>query len=321
LRLRRIAATGLVIGALLGMAGTFMSSASWRGLAWGIDGTALVVACALLTVHHFRRGNDLAAAGFLVFVAGETLIVSGPAITLEAGRPSFAAGVALWAASLVLVGVSNIVPRLMTAIQFAGAILFAIVAVRIFMGADVTPLSQPLPFFAYPFLAATLLGWAWVHARSDRVEKGGLCGFPSGWIVPGLKDPATFFQHVHLVLPPGALLVLEECWMADDVREFVKAATVEPQARLESGTLWPRSRMHWLNPTSETLSGLSALALNHASPEVCEHIYAVHEGRLVLIWTDAFFDPLLISSEIPAESVAAFGRAVQLQPEKWEGHL
>ena len=91
LRLRQIAAIGLVAGGLLGMAGTFTSSASWRGLAWGVDGTALVVAGALLTVHHFRRGNGLAAAGFLVFVAGETLILSGAAMALDASAPSFAA--------------------------------------------------------------------------------------------------------------------------------------------------------------------------------------------------------------------------------------
>src|SRR5215211_4139125 len=62
-RLRLITAIGLVIGAVLGMAGTFAPSASLRGLAWGVDGTALVVASALLAVHHFHRGNDLAAAG------------------------------------------------------------------------------------------------------------------------------------------------------------------------------------------------------------------------------------------------------------------
>ena len=37
-RLRRIAAAGLVVGAILGMAGTFAPSASLRGLAWGVDG-------------------------------------------------------------------------------------------------------------------------------------------------------------------------------------------------------------------------------------------------------------------------------------------
>lgn len=33
-------------------------------------------------------------------------------------------------------------------------------------GACADPLSQPLPFFAYPFPAAALFGWAWVHYRN-----------------------------------------------------------------------------------------------------------------------------------------------------------
>src|SRR4051794_2399630 len=112
LRLRVVAATGLVIGAVLGMAGTFAPSASLRGLAWGIDGTALIISAALLTVHHLRRGNDLAAAGFLVFAVGETLLVSGAAATLEASTPSFGAGAALWAAGLILVSWSGTMPLL-----------------------------------------------------------------------------------------------------------------------------------------------------------------------------------------------------------------
>ena len=58
---RIVAAPALVIGAVLGMAGTFTSSAGLRGLAWGIDGTALVVASAVLVVHHVRQGHDLLA--------------------------------------------------------------------------------------------------------------------------------------------------------------------------------------------------------------------------------------------------------------------
>jgi hypothetical protein len=163
--LRLIAAVGLVTGAVLGVAGAFAPSASWRGLAWALDGTALVVATALLTIHYARRGNDLAAAGFLVFVAGETLIVSGSAMTLEASAPSFAAGMALWAASLALVGVSNIMPPVIKGLGWLASILFSVAAVQILTGAALTPLSQPLPFFAYPIFAATLLGWAWVHYR------------------------------------------------------------------------------------------------------------------------------------------------------------
>jgi hypothetical protein len=164
-RERLIAAIGLVTGAILGVAGTFAPSASWRGLAWGVDGTALVVAAAVLAVHHSRRGNILAAAGFLIFVAGEALVLSGTAMSLEASAPSFAAGVALWAASLTLVGAANTMPVWLRLVGFVAALLFGVVAVRIFMGAELTPLSEPLPFFAYPLLAATLLGWAWVHYR------------------------------------------------------------------------------------------------------------------------------------------------------------
>jgi hypothetical protein len=165
-RLRLLAPSALVIGAVLGLAGTFAPSPSFRGIAWGLDGVALIVAGAMLTIHHFRRGNDLAAAGFLVFVVAEGLILSGAAMDLVASVPSFAAGVGLWAASLALVSASGVMPPLVRGVGFVACILFTVVAVQIFSGQVLTPLSQPLPFFAYPFLAATLLGWAWVHYRN-----------------------------------------------------------------------------------------------------------------------------------------------------------
>jgi hypothetical protein len=164
-RLRLIAAGGLVLGAVLGMAGTFAPSASLRGLAWGLDGTALIVATALLTIHHFRQGNDAVAAGFLIFVVGEAVILSSAAMDLAASAPSFAAGVALWAASLALVSAFSTMPAVIRVVGFIASLLFAAVAAQIFLGRALTPLSQPLPFFAYPFLVATLCGWAWVHYR------------------------------------------------------------------------------------------------------------------------------------------------------------
>jgi hypothetical protein len=164
--LRLIAPSGLVIGAVLGMAGTFVPSASLRGLLWGLDGIALIVATALLTVHHFRRGNDVVAAGFLVFVVGETLILAGAAMDLVASAPVFAAGVGLWAASLILISAPNFMPSWVRVVAVIAALLFAVVAVQLFIGNSLTPLSQPLPFFAYPFLAVTLFGWAWVHYRN-----------------------------------------------------------------------------------------------------------------------------------------------------------
>jgi hypothetical protein len=165
MRSRLIVSAGLVIGAVLGMAGTFVPSASLRGLLWGLDGIALIVATALLTIFHSRRGNDVVAAGFLTFVVAEALVVSCAAMDFANTGPVFAAGTGLWAASLVLVSTPKVMPSWVRVVAFVAALLFAVVALHLFMGHALTPLSQPLPFFAYPFLVVTLLGWAWAHYR------------------------------------------------------------------------------------------------------------------------------------------------------------
>ena len=156
-----IAPVCLVIGALLGLAGSFAPSPALRGLAWGIDGVALTVAAALLAVHFLGRGNQLIAAGFLVFIAGQALVLSGSAMSLEASAPSFAAGAGLWAAALVLISAPSVMPRPVRALGCLAAVLFGATALQIFFGRALTPLSKPLPFFAYPVFVLTLFGWAW----------------------------------------------------------------------------------------------------------------------------------------------------------------
>lgn len=164
-RLRIIAACGLVAGAVLGLAGTF-APPPMRGLAWGLDGIALVVASALLTLYHFRQGQELVAAGFLVFAVGQGLIVSGAAMDPADTVSSFAAGAGLWAAGLTLISVPRVLPFLVRILGLIAAVLFAIFAIQVFSGHPLTALSIPLPIFVYPFLAVTLLCWAWVYFRA-----------------------------------------------------------------------------------------------------------------------------------------------------------
>jgi hypothetical protein len=156
-----LASVGLAVGGVLGLAGTFAPSASLRGLAWGIDGLALVMASALLAVLHFRKGHDIVASGFLVFAIGQGLIVSGAAMELAASIPSFGAGIGLWAVGLSLISVPKVFPLLVRFLGLVAAAMLAVTALRIFGGAPILPTSSPLPFFAYPFLVATLFGWIW----------------------------------------------------------------------------------------------------------------------------------------------------------------
>jgi hypothetical protein len=163
---RLVSSAGLVIGSVLGMAGTFVPSAQLRGLLWGLDGVVLTVAASLLAIHHLRKGNDVIAAGFLVFVLGQTLVLSSAASGLAASGPTFGAGASLWAASLFLLSFPRVATRWVRITGVISGLTFAVVALQLFMGSALTPLSQPLPFFAYPLFVATLLGWAWERFRS-----------------------------------------------------------------------------------------------------------------------------------------------------------
>ena len=154
-----VAIVGLVAGAVFGIAGTLVSQASLRQMFWAIDGVGIVVATTLLAIRFLRRGDDAVAAGFLVFAIGESLLVAGIAAGLEGTVATFGGGVALWAAGLVLISVPTTLPTWVRLAGLAAALLFAVVAGRIFWGEQLLPTAIPLPFFAYPFLVLTFVGW------------------------------------------------------------------------------------------------------------------------------------------------------------------
>ena len=119
-----------------------------------------------MTVAFYRQGQDLVAAGFLVFAIAEGLILSGAAMDLSASVPSFGAGTSLWALALVLIGIPRVFPLPVRLLGFVAAVLFGVTALQIFAGIHVTPATAPLPFYAYPVLVATLAGWIWTLAKA-----------------------------------------------------------------------------------------------------------------------------------------------------------
>jgi hypothetical protein len=159
------AAIGLAVGAVFGLAGTLVTQPNLRSTSWGIDGAALVMATSLLTLKFFREGNDIVAAGFLVFAIGEGVMLSGTAASLAGSVPSFAAGTALWATALLLISIPRKFAIGVRLIGVAASVLFVITATRIFWGAQLLPTASPLPFFAYPFLVLTFIGWIWALLR------------------------------------------------------------------------------------------------------------------------------------------------------------
>jgi hypothetical protein len=163
-----VASLGLAIGGAFGLAGTFVSSAPLRETLWAIDAVALVVASALLTMKYQRLGNDCVAAGFLTFLAGESLLLSGNAAGLEASVPSYVGGISLWAAALLLISAPNTFALWMRVTAFIAAVLFIVSASMVLWGAHLLPSSAPLPAAGYPFLVLTFIGWIWTLLREGR---------------------------------------------------------------------------------------------------------------------------------------------------------
>jgi hypothetical protein len=157
--LKIVIVIGLVLGGALGMLGTMVAAQDIRAVAWAIDGTALVVATSLLALVFFRKNNDCVAAGFLVYAIGEGVMLGGTAGSLEASLPSFAAGTALWSAGLLLTCIPKVFVIWTRIASFIAAVLFAVVSLRIFWGEQILPVSKPLPYYAYPFLVLTFIGW------------------------------------------------------------------------------------------------------------------------------------------------------------------
>jgi len=161
-----VAAIGLAIGGVFGVAGTFAPQDAIRQTLWAIDGVALVVAAALLAVKFGRQGRDCIAAGFLVFLAGESLLLAGNAAGLSGSVPSFGGGVALWSASLVMTSAPSTFALWTRLAGAVAAILFAVTAGAIAWGAPLLPTSAPLPTLGYPFLVIAFAGWIWWLLRS-----------------------------------------------------------------------------------------------------------------------------------------------------------
>jgi hypothetical protein len=164
-RLDIVASAGLAVGGVFGLAGTFVGQPAIRQIFWAIDGVGIVVATALLALRYFRRNDDCIAAGFLVFLAGESLLLSGTAAGLSGSVPSFASGIALWSAALTLTSAPSTFALWIRLAGAVAAVLFAITAIELFVGGQLLPTTAPLPSLGYPFLVLTFIGWIWTVLR------------------------------------------------------------------------------------------------------------------------------------------------------------
>jgi hypothetical protein len=85
------------------------------------------------------------------------VLLSGTAAGLAGSIPAFAADMALWATSLMLINIPRKFSALARLVGITNSILFGISPARIFWGAQLLPITSPLPFLPIPSLFSS--GW------------------------------------------------------------------------------------------------------------------------------------------------------------------
>jgi hypothetical protein len=107
-RTRVVASSGLAVGAVFGIAGTFAPSPALRGVAWGIDGVVLVMISTPPTFSLVVRGLGLVAAALFAATAFQ-IFAGAPVTALTAPLPFHAypvlvAAMAGWIWTLMTTG-------------------------------------------------------------------------------------------------------------------------------------------------------------------------------------------------------------------------
>ncbi|WP_244277751.1 hypothetical protein [Mesorhizobium erdmanii] len=96
------------------------------------------------------------------------MLLAGNAAGLQASVPSYAGGITLWAAGLVLISAPRTFALWMRLTALVAAVLFVVSVGMILWGAPLLPTSSPLPAAFYPFLVLTFIGWIWTLLRDGR---------------------------------------------------------------------------------------------------------------------------------------------------------
>ncbi|MHC4105896.1 MAG: hypothetical protein ACYS18_07690 [Planctomycetota bacterium] len=126
------------------------------------------------------------------------------------------------------------------------------------------------------------------------------------WEISGVKDFPAMLKALCDLVPAGSVLYLEGGDPPKKIRLFLEARTATKTYKVEMGTIWPRPKCFHMQMTTENIKGLAELAEKCASPEIAIHLHVYKVGKMLLQWYDAFFDPLLVSKEIPETLIREF---------------
>jgi hypothetical protein len=140
-------------------------------------------------------------------------------------------------------------------------------------------------------------------------RKGIDLGDTPAWEISPPRDAADFLRAISLLAPPESVLYLEGGSPPAEVRAYLANNAATRITKVTMGTIWPRPETFHVSISPRSLEGLAQLADRHALPEIAIHLHVYKGTEVLLQWYDAGDDdPLLVSKQIPEETVREFCR-------------
>jgi hypothetical protein len=128
----------------------------------------------------------------------------------------------------------------------------------------------------------------------------------NGWVVGGIRQASEFFDALVELLPWPTCLCFEGTSIASDIRALLVANAVAPTMNIATGTIRPKPSVFHVLANEILLRRIAMLARHHAESEICDHFHVYQNDHGLLMWYDAFDDPLIIDESISEAAVEAF---------------
>ncbi len=126
------------------------------------------------------------------------------------------------------------------------------------------------------------------------------------WEISGIKGFPAFLRALSGLAISDSVLYLEGDSTPKKLRSYLEGKAAINTCKVEMGTIWPRPDCFHMQITRANLEGLAELVESYPTPQVAVHLHIYKNGKMLLQWYDAFFDPLYISKEIPTANIKEF---------------
>jgi len=130
------------------------------------------------------------------------------------------------------------------------------------------------------------------------------------WKLPNVpRDLPAFVRALPKLIPEGGVFYLEgpQGKTPDEIRKLLELNSVDDEAKLSRGILWPPPDIFHVPIREHILAPLADLLANYETPVGKLHLQAYKEGKVLLWGFDAFFDdPFIVSKRVPEENLRAF---------------